>query len=130
MNPTRFDCHQYEAFALPYYGDKDPAHGAAHLRQILSRLDELSQTLEPPPRQDRLYFLACFHGLFKRVATDAAFRAEVERFLASLGWTPEETADALAALARHATDPQTPEECVVHDANACERLGAFGIAKA
>jgi uncharacterized protein len=47
-----------------------------------------------------------------------------------LGWTPAETTEVLAALARHADGPVSVEERIVHDANAVEVLGAFGIAKA
>jgi uncharacterized protein len=77
-----------------------------------------------------LYFLACFHGLGQRIGHDAGFRRQVEAFLASLGWAEPEIVEVLHSLQRHLTAPVTVEERIVHDGNAVEVLGAFGIAKA
>jgi uncharacterized protein len=119
----------YERFALAHYADKDPAHDANHIRRILARCGQLAKGL-PVPRPDRLYLLACFHGLGQRTTHDPGFCQQVEAFLASMGWAGPEITDALASLRRHLTAPVTVEERIVHDANAVEVLGAFGIAKA
>jgi putative transposase len=58
------------------------------------------------------------------------FCQQVEAFLASLGWAGPEITDALVSLRRHLTASVTVEERIIHDANAVEVLGAFGIAKA
>jgi hypothetical protein len=125
----RVTIEPYAAFALPHYGERDSVHDAAHIERIIARLDEFAAGVEPAPRADRLFFLASFHGLAPRVRDDDHFREEVDGLLRSLGWTAEEISAAFAALERHCDDPQTPEEWIVHDANAVELLGAFGIAK-
>ncbi len=86
--------------------------------------------MDPPPRMDRLYFLACFHGLATKVGAEPHFREQVRAFLHHLGWSEPESTDILHSLERHLEDPQTTEEKMVHDANYLELLGAFGIAKA
>jgi uncharacterized protein len=129
MIPGRWQRAPYERFALPWYADRDPAHNADHILRILVRCDQLGQGL-PAPRTDRLFFLACFHGLGRRITGDTGFRRQVEGFLGSLGWSVPEIGEALRSLGRHLTAPVTVEERIVHDANAVEVLGAFGIAKA
>jgi hypothetical protein len=107
--------------SLAHYTDKDPGHDADHVRRILARLDLLAEGL-PTPRVDRLYFLACFHGLGQRIGHDAGFRRQVEAFLASLGWAEPEIVEVLHSLQRHLTAPVTVEERIVHDGNAVEVL--------
>jgi uncharacterized protein len=129
VTPPRNQRAPYERFALAHYTDKDSGHDADHVRRILARLDLLAEGL-PTPRVDRLYFLACFHGLGRRIGHDAGFRRQVEAFLASLGWAEPEIVEVLHSVQRHLTAPVTVEERIVHDGNAVEVLGAFGIAKA
>ena len=127
MNKYQVDL--YKEFARPYYARKDPAHDFRHIEQILNRLTLLSEGVVPPPRLDRLYFLACFHGLDEPLRDNEQLREQVKTFLRNLDWTDEDIEEAFQSLERHLTDPQTSEERIVHDANYVELLGAFGIAK-
>ena len=120
----------YKAFVRPFYASRDAAHNFRHIERIIDRLGMLAEGISPPPRPDRLYFLACFHGLGKRIASDTNFRDQSIAFLNGLGWTEAEIQELFAGLARHLTAPETVEEAIVHDANKIETLGAFGIAKA
>ncbi|WP_188894151.1 hypothetical protein [Microlunatus endophyticus] len=120
----------YLEFALPFYETRDSAHNAAHIRRIVGRLDDLSDGVDPAPRAAFLHFLASFHGLASRVAHDREFDQQVRELLAELDWTEPEIDEAYVLLERHCVDPQTSEECIVHDANYIEVLGAFGVAKA
>ncbi len=120
----------YQVFARPYYAGKDPAHDFCHIERILARLDRLAAGLHPAPRPDRLFFLACFHGVETLVRTDRQVREEVCARLRGLGWSETEVTEGLESLRRHLIDPQTTEEKMVHDANYLELLGALGIAKA
>jgi uncharacterized protein len=129
MTSLRSKRAPYQQFALPHYAGKDPAHDADHIRRILARCDQLGAGLAAP-QADRLFFLACFHGLGQRITLDPGFRRQVKAFLASIGWSGPEIAEALQSLERHLTTPVTVEERIIHDANAIEVLGAFGIAKA
>jgi HD superfamily phosphodiesterase len=90
----------------------------------------LSEGVSPPPRLDRLYFLACFHGLGEPLRENEQLRERVKTFLRKLEWTDEDIEGAFQSLERHLTDPQSGEEKIVHDANYSELLGSFGIAKA
>jgi len=127
---SRYQLAPYRQFAQPYYADKDSAHNFSHIEKILNRLSTLSQGIAHSPRPDRLYFLACFHGLEKRLSTDHGFRKQVTSFLHGLAWTETEVEEIFLSLSRHITDPKTVEEEIIHDANYIELLGAFGIAKA
>lgn len=60
---TKEQIEPYKEFVRPYYTTRDPAHDLRHIERIISRLDLLSEGVSWPPRRDRLYFLACFHGL-------------------------------------------------------------------
>ncbi|MCE5217142.1 hypothetical protein LLH03_08925 [bacterium] len=126
MCDLRSQAQPYLDFVCREYGHKDRAHDFHHIERIVSRLPMLSEGLSP--QWDRLYFLACFHGLHARIQNEEAFRERVEAFLGSLGW--QDTADLLASLARHLRAPVTVEEQIVHDANYLQLLGAFGVAKA
>jgi uncharacterized protein len=127
---SRYQLAPYKEFAKPYYADMDSAHDFAHIERILDWLGTLSKETRQPPRLDHLYFLACFHGLEKRLNTDHGFREQVTSFLHGLAWTKTEVEEILLSLSRHFTDPKTVEEEIIHDANYIELLGAFGIAKA
>ena len=120
----------YLNFALPLYEGRDAAHDANHIRRIVARLAQLSQDVQPPPRAAVVHFLACFHGLVSRVLEEDRLRLQIEGLLTGLGWSASEIDEGLLLLSRHCIDPRTPEECIVHDANYVEVLGAFGIAKA
>ena len=123
----RFRAATYAVEARPRYTGKDPAHDFVHIERILARVEMLAEAAAP--RRDLLYFLVCFHGLVLDLG-DTAFRRRTWAFLASLGWSEEETAEGLDALERRLTAPVSLEEMLVHDANYWEAIGAFGIAKA
>jgi uncharacterized protein len=127
---NKFQVEPYKDFVHPYYADKDAAHNFRHIERILGCLSALSEGMEHAPRLDRLYFLACFHGLGKRLSADRAFCEQVKVFLRNLGWSEPKIEESLQSLARHLAQPQTVEEKIVHDANYIELLGALGIAKA
>lgn len=97
----------YIEFALPLYETRDSAHNADHIRRIIARLDELSNRVDPPPRRPVLYFLASFHGLGGRLTEDPQFDGEVRRFLAQLGWSDREVAEAFLLL--HRAEFRTPQ---------------------
>ena len=120
----------YCDFVRPAYADRDAGHDFDHIRRIIDRLPELAEGLDPPPVPHRLSFLATFHGLIGKITGDPEFRDRAVRFLTDLGWPEGEITTSFAALARHLSNPQTPEECMVHDANFFEVTGPFGIAKA
>lgn len=128
--PATSDVDAFLAFAGPYYDKRDPAHDGHHIERIIRRLDTFSEGVVPPPRRKLLHFLACFHGLGRRVREDTAFALEVRSLLLGRGWTEGEADEALESLERHLRAPQTVEEEIVHDSNYVELLGAFGIAKA
>ncbi len=124
------DLKRLADFARPRYAGKDPAHDFRHIERIIRLVGPLSEGVEPPVRPHVLYFLACFHGLASDLREDTAFQERTGSLLRQLGWKPEEIHEALGAVDRHAREPQTSEEMVVHDANRAETLGALGIAKA
>jgi len=127
---NRYQLEPYRDFAQPFYAGRDPAHNFRHIERILARLSRLSEGLEPAPCLDRLYFLACFHGLGKRLNAEPLLIEQVRDFLAGLACSETEIDDLLQSLNRHLSNPQTLEEKIVYDANYLEILGAFGIAKA
>ena len=127
---NKYQVEPYQDFVRPYYIAKDAAHNFRHIERILGRLSVLSEGLEQAPCLDRLYFLACFHGLGKQLSADRLFTEQVKSFLRNLTWSDAEVDDVLQSLERHLSNPQTVEEKIVHDANYLEILGAFGIAKA
>jgi uncharacterized protein len=120
----------YKDFVKPYYAVKGPAHNFQHIERIINRLSMLSKNSSQEVHPEKLYFLACFHGLGKQLSSNEDFRDQVQSFLKSLGWTTENIEEVFQSLYRHLTNPQSIEEKVVHDANYIEVLGAFGIAKA
>ena len=120
----------YKKFVRSHYANRDAAHDFRHIERIIERLDFLSQELSQQPNKALLYFVACFHGLEKKLKNDESFRRQVRLFLDNLNWTEVEVKQAFQSLERHLSHPQTVEEKIVHDANYVELLGAFGIAKA
>ena len=128
--PVRDQAEPYLAFVRDQYGHKDAAHDLHHIAWIVQRLPVVAEGVSPPPRWDKLYFLACFHGLHAQWCEDSAFRQSARSFLTSLGWRDEEIEGLVESLARHLRGPETIEEKIVHDANYLGLLGAFGIAKA
>ena len=120
----------YRDFAKPYYELKDPAHDFRHIERIIKRLTMLSENLSQEIHLEKLYFLACFHGLGKQLLSNKDFNTQVRMFLEGLDWTAKEIEEIFRSLYRHLTNPQSIEEKIVHDANYIEILGAFGIAKA
>jgi len=128
--PARDDLESYLSFVRDKYGHKDSAHDFHHIEWIVHRLPMLAAEVVPSPRWDRLYFLACFHGLHARWRDAPSFRRSAQEFLLSLGWDEDELDELLASLERHLRSPETIEEKIVHDANYLGLLGALGIAKA
>lgn len=61
---------------------------------------------------------------------DRSLQRQVTDFLLSIGWRPDELDGVFSALERYLTEPVEYEECLIHDAQAMESLGALGIAKA
>ena len=120
----------YIEFVRPFYEGRDSVHDFRHIQRIIARLKTLSTGLGQPIRTDRLFFLACFHGLGKQLSGDPEFGTRVRVFLRGLGWSEQDIEAAFQSLSRHLSDPQSNEEKIVHDANYVETLGAFGIAKA
>jgi uncharacterized protein len=120
----------YKEFVKPHYAVKDPAHNFRHIERILSRLTVLSENLLQEICLEKLYFLACFHGLGKQLSRSDDFQNQVRLFLESLDWMSEDIEDGFQSLYRHLVNPQSIEEQIIHDANYIELLGAFGIAKA
>lgn len=120
----------YREFVRSLYAHKDTGHDFRHIERIISRLDELSDGLTPAPMPHKLNFLACFHGLGKRVHGGPELRDKTVSFLRDLGWKQEDIDAMLSSLLTHLKEPGTPEEMVVHDANYFEVAGPFGIAKA
>jgi uncharacterized protein len=127
---NKYQVGPYQDFVRPYYTGRDAAHNFRHIERILGRLSVLSEGLEPSPSPERLYFLACFHGLGKRLKADAPFCEQTRAFLRNQDWSEAAIDGILQSLKRHLKNPQTVEEKIVHDANYLELLGAFGIAKA
>jgi uncharacterized protein len=117
-------------FVRPFYETRDVAHNFRHIERNIKRLDILSEGVIPTPRLDRLYFLACFHGLGKRLHSEPDLNVRSSAFLRKLGWAEPEIQELFTSLDRHLNSPETVEEAIVHDANKIETLGAFGIAKA
>jgi len=117
----RKDIKAYLDFARPYYTAEVPG-GFAHAERLAGRLDEFARGVTPEPLRPVLWFLAAFHGLRNRLAGDASLRAATAEFLRSIDWTDEQIARGLVALARHASEPMTVEEMIVHDADHCEML--------
>jgi hypothetical protein len=117
-------------FVKPFYKGKDSAHEFQHIERIINRLTPLSEGIPESIRQDRLFFLVCFHGLGKKLAGDGDFDLKTRDFLKSLGWTKENIEKAFQSLRQHLSNPRSIEEKVVHNANYVKTLGVFGIAKA
>lgn len=128
--PSKDQIEPYRDFVKPYYEEKDPAHDFRHIEKIINRLTMLSEGISQEIHPEKLYFLACFHGLGKQLSSNKDFNDRVQTFLESLGWTIENIEEAFQSLYCHLTNPRSVEEKIVHDANYIEILGAFGIAKA
>ena len=120
----------YLKFVSHLYGDKDLGHDYQHIERIVARLDELKDGLTPIPSAHKLNFLACFHGLSKRLHNEPRLREKTISFLNDLGWKKEDVDAIFSSLLTHLKDPKTSEEMVVHDANYFEVAGPLGIAKA
>ena len=120
----------YLEAARPHYVGRDPGHDFRHIVRIAGRLDELSVDLEPQPIAHRLYFLCAFHGLERNLQNDPNLREKALEFLSDIGWAGSETDIVFKLLKTHLSDPKTPEQMIVHDANFFEVTGVFGIAKA
>ncbi len=103
---------------VTYFGDAERVVRAAE--RIAAGMGTLDR--------DLLYLLAMFSGQEKWVSR-MGHRSLTELFLASLPLAPAGIRAVFRGLSRFDTDPQTPEEAVVHDAVRLEGLGATGIAR-
>ena len=126
----RGEIQPYLDFVRPHYDGRDVGHDFRHIIRIVERLDELAEGINPTPSSRSLNFLSAFHGLGTKITQSNDFRESVISFLLGVGWELSEIDAAFASLATHLTDPKTPEEMMVHDANFFEVTGPFGIAKA
>ncbi|MBN2041103.1 MAG: hypothetical protein JW864_13755 [Spirochaetes bacterium] len=129
MKKVNAQVDSYKDFVKPFYTEKDPGHDFKHIERITDHLKLLSRDISEEIRLERLYFLACFHGLIEPLSSNVNFRKTVDKFLKSLEWTDDEIEEGIKSLNRHLETPETVEEKIVHDANNLEILGAFGIAK-
>lgn len=132
---ARHDERTYREFAIPLYGalKLGPVRDREYVNRIFSRLDEFLGRSDVVTagclRLDKLWCLASLTGLAERVACDRALQWQVTDFLMSVGWLADELEDLFLALERHRTMPVGAEECLIHDAQAMEGLGALGIAR-
>jgi uncharacterized protein len=120
----------YINFVKPHYEDKDPGHDFDHIKRIISRIPELENEVASEPDKSKLWFLACFHGLDKKLSGDRDFKEQTTNFLLSLSWDKKEIDILYKSLSEHMVNPATIEEKIICDANNLDLLGAIGIAKA
>ena len=126
---VRGELRAYLDYVRPHYLSKDVAHDLGHILRISLRLDDLARGLTVNDRP-LLHFLTAWHGLADRIAGGSWFADATRAFLQTDGWNDNAIDTAYVALVRHGSSPVSVEERIVHDANALETLGAFGIAKA
>ncbi|MGH2701246.1 MAG: hypothetical protein ACRDJB_03640 [Actinomycetota bacterium] len=126
---ARGDLRGYLDYVRPHYLSKDVAHDLGHILRIAQRLDGLERGLKVNDRP-LLHFLAAWHGLADKIAGGSWFADATRAFLRTDGWNDDAIDTAYVALVRHGSSPVSVEERIVHDANALETIGAFGIAKA
>ena len=126
---ARGDLRGYLDYVRPHYLSKDVAHDLGHILRIAQRLDGLARGLTVNDRP-LLHFLAAWHGLADKIAGGSWFADATRAFLRTDGWSDDSIDTAYVALVRHGSSPVSVEERIVHDANAMETIGAFGIAKA
>lgn len=100
----------YMNFTKAVYGDKDPAHNFKHIRRISKRLKMFIEATDEQMNLQLLYFLAAFHGLIKKIASDNSFKEEIIVFLKGLGWSDSEIENGFISLGRHIDNPITIEE--------------------
>jgi hypothetical protein len=78
--------------------------------------------------RDLLFLLALFSGQDRWVSR-MGHRSRTEIFLDSVGVSPRTVQRLFRGLARFETAPSSPEEEIVGDAVALEKLGAYGIVR-
>jgi len=116
-------------FVKPFYGGRNASHDFEHVERILARVGEWKDELIGELDEQKLAFLALFHGLRDLIEEDKNFRERVAQTLEKQGLDRREIEQHFEALRRHEFDPDGPEEMLVHDANMWEAVGFFGIAK-
>lgn len=113
--------NDYLTFVSPYYEQTDILNA---INNNLHQFD-LSNLNIP-----KLYFLACFHGLLKKLQKDAQFMGQTLSKLNHLNWTSDQIKDALFGLERQLSHPISEEEKIIHDLYVIEQIGASGIERA
>ena len=126
----KHELNLYKKFTKEYYDDRDPGHDFYHIKRILNRLEIVIDGIEEEIDYALLYFLACFHGLNKKIESDEDFQINTREFLKEIGWGDSEIESGFISLKRHVRNPQKVEEEIIYDLNYIELLGALGIAKA
>lgn len=116
----------------------DPGHGVVHLRRVVATAMRLAA--EEGARADVVWPAAWLHDCVhvakdspdRRSASRLAAAAAVE-FLGSSGWPGDGLPLIAHAIEAHSWSagiaPQTPEACVVQDADRLDALGAIGVAR-
>jgi len=109
-----------EEYVRPLYTGLDGVDTFGGVRQLETSLAELTDGLEHDARA--LELLVLFHGVTDRLGSlDSGGRWQI--FLAGLGLQPAEIKALRVGLGRHATDPLTLEEELLHDALLLARSG-------
>lgn len=97
------------------------------IERVVSASEAIAESAEGLDR-DLLFLLAVFSGQ-ERWVSRMGHRSRTEIFLTSLGVPAPTVRKLFRGLERLESAPGTPEEEVVHDAVAIERMGAYGIAR-
>jgi hypothetical protein len=113
----------------PFYDGRNASHDFEHVERILARVGEWKDELIGEIDEQKLAFLVLFHGLKDMIEEDKNFKERVAQTLEKQELDRREIKLYFEALRRHEFDPNGPEEMLVHDANAWEAVGFFGIAK-
>lgn len=120
-NTPSTNLNDYLTFVSPYYKQTDI------LNAILSNLNQFDLSKLNIPK---LHFLACFHGLLKKLQKDTQFMGQTLSKLSHLNWTSDQIKDALFSLERQLYHPISEEEKIIHDLYVIEQIGVSGIARA
>lgn len=118
-----------KTFVKSYYDAKDPGHNFSHIERILKYTSIIKKDFKNI-NINKLYFLALFHGLNKKINSNENFKKEIVILLKKCNIPDKEINDYFISLSRHIKNPLTIEEKIIHDANFLELYGALGIAKA
>ncbi|MHC4660119.1 MAG: HD domain-containing protein [Planctomycetota bacterium] len=127
--PIKKFTRELRKFVTPFYDGRNASHDFEHVERILARVREWKDELIGEIDEQKLTFLALFHGLRTLIEEDKNFHERVAQNLEKQGLDRREIDDYFEALTRHEFSPVGPEEMLVADANSWEAVGLFGIAK-